>query len=298
MDDAHKPEAVGHFTYCFPIDKTSLMQGDVISRTDDINLVLKEVHPHFYHHPKNRYFMVITQSCDLVLGRRGDACKAPYITIAPVRPLSEVVRRQVDDLSEAGFQSDLPILSSRAKSNLSMFLSRLLNNNEPGYFFLEAASTPLEEDCCAMLNLSIAIKAPLHYEKCLAAKIVQLDQAFQAKLGWLVGQMYSRVGTTDWESSRLSAKSSALLKDAAIWVPDDKMQSVRQALLAGDTDGVVTERKVSEVIKGLPSKKEAIFTRVATVLDGALAGEDKADVYQRIMKRLRNDAVLSSLMPK
>ena len=147
------------------------------------------------------------------------------------------------------------------------------------------------------VELVDSIKAPLHYQKCLDSKFLELDQAFQAKLGWLVGQMYSRVGTTDWSPEELSSKTAAVLKDAAIWVPDEKMKPLREALKAGDTDGMVTEQKVADVIKNLPSKKEAIFSRIASIVEG-VADADNAALVEKLMKRIRNDAVLSSLIPK
>ncbi len=55
------------------------------------------------------------------------------------------------------------------------------------------------------LKVSIALKSGEHYDECLKAKKIELADEFKAKLGWLVGNMYSRVGTTDWEGV-MSAK--------------------------------------------------------------------------------------------
>ncbi|BAC47429.1 bsr2164 [Bradyrhizobium diazoefficiens USDA 110] len=46
------------------------------------------------------------------------------------------------------------------------------------------------------------MKADLHLATCVAAKILQLTDTFQAKLGWLVGQMYSPVGTQDMDADK------------------------------------------------------------------------------------------------
>jgi hypothetical protein len=176
--------------------------------------------PHFYQHPKNLFFMVLTQSRDLVLRQPGGGCKAPYIAIAPVRPLDLIVERHVAQTTAADVSSPPPVVSDKLKTKASEFLMRLLNNNEPGYFFLYGGDTPLGSDCVAFLNLSIAIKSELHFSSCLEAKILQLASEFQAKLGRLLGQLFSRVGTQDWEPNKLSLKIKGLLKDAAIWVPD------------------------------------------------------------------------------
>ena len=61
--------------------------------------------------------MVLTQSCDLAV-RGDDAGKAPYINIAPVRPLEEVVSREITNLQLAGIRGELPLLTHRSRSKL------------------------------------------------------------------------------------------------------------------------------------------------------------------------------------
>ena len=122
-----------HITYDLDLSQTELMQGDVLQRTSPLNDFLKAVHPHFYQHPKNRYFLVLTQSCDLVIPQGGQ-CKAPYISLAPVRSLDLVLDRQLAQSSLAVVKAELPIVTARNKQRLSDFLHRLFNNNEPSYF--------------------------------------------------------------------------------------------------------------------------------------------------------------------
>ena len=50
------------------------------------------------------------------------------------------------------------------------------------------------------LQLSVALKVE-HYDLCLDAKIAELKEPFQAKLGYRVGHMYSRVGTAEWSDN-------------------------------------------------------------------------------------------------
>lgn len=47
-----------------------------------------------------------------------------------------------------------------------------------------------------MLPLSMSIRVD-HHEACLERRIAQITDHFQAKLGWLRGQQFSRVGTPD-----------------------------------------------------------------------------------------------------
>jgi hypothetical protein len=287
-----------HITYDPNLSETELMQGDVLQRTPALDELLKTVHPHFYQHPKNRYFLVLTQSCDLVI-RQGGRCKAPYISLAPVRSLDLVLDRQLAQSSLAEVKADLHVVTARNKQKLFDFLQRLYNNNEPSYFYLDSGDTPLEADCVAFLNLSIAIKAELHFPTCLEAKILQLNDTFQAKLGWLVGQMYSRVGTRDWEPKALIAKVGHTLKDAAIWVEDAHTRPLAEAfeqlqLVAGQ-DARMTAADVAGVISKSPTKKQLVMKAADRVIKAAV-GEDQVPLAERIRKRLDSDADFSTLL--
>jgi hypothetical protein len=295
MEAAGNPSQ--HFTYCSNPSFAELLQGDVIDRTEDVDRLLEEVHPHFFKHPKNLYFMVLTQSCDLVRRGPGTECKAPYITIAPVRALADVVRKHVAMYDIGGGNAALPVVTSKSKSTLSQFLHRLFNNNEPGYFYLDSKGTALTTDCCALLNLSIAIKAPLHFEKCLSAKRLQLDEAFQAKLGWLVGQMYSRVGTKDWEPSEISRKATQALEDAAITVPEDKLTTLHDAFSEAkslDPKSVLTAIQIQQALKKAPNRKSRTLEQVEVILRGVIENEE--ELVEKIVRRLKNDPVITKIL--
>lgn len=286
-----------HFTYD-EIDRDDLMQGDVLDRTPAVDALLQQVHPHFHDHPKNLFFMVLTQSCDLVPRAPGGRCKAPYISIAPVRTLDLVVERHLAQANAAAVRSQLPVVSDKVKSKASEFLARLLNNNEPGYFFLEGKDTRLGSDCAAFLNLSIAVKSDLHLETCLAAKILQLKAEFQAKLGWLVGQLFSRVGTQDWDPTALSKKVSAVLKDAAIWVPDATITHLEGEFakrLVDDPNAEMTPPEISRSVLKAPKKKDAVIEQAARIIADVL-GKDREAEVMKVRKRLEGDSALTALL--
>lgn len=287
-----------HFTYEPVLSKAELMQGDVLERTPDIDGLLSEIHPHFFKRKNNLFFIVLTQSCDLVQRSASGGCKAPYITIAPVRPLESVIERHLQQLAAPAVMAELPVLSSKAKSKASEFLVRVFNNNEPGYFYLDSEETALPCDCVAFLNLSIAIKANEHLQKCLAAKILQLTDVFQAKLGWLVGQMYSRVGTDDFPHEVATQKTKLALKDAALWVEDGKVSALEMAYasLQQAQPGVpMTVEQVKEAISRAKTKKQEVLERTAVVIDKAL-GDSHGELAQKLRKRLESDAALSQLL--
>jgi len=289
-----------HFTYeTATFSSTELMQGDVLRRTPELNSLLGTVHPHFFHHPKNLFFLVLTQSCDLVPRRgAGMICKAPYIAIAPVRTLDLVVERQVTQHHSTDVRSDLPVVGNKAKTKISEFLSRLLNNNEPGFFYLDAEGTELGVDCVAFLNLSIAIKADLHLKTCIAGKMLQLTDTFQAKLGWLVGQMYSRVGTQDMEADRATKKIADALKSVALWVDDAKINAIETKfgeLSQADPEKTMSENEIVATIRAVPSMKDQVIARATDVLREALGASHEATA-KKLISRLSSDAALTKLL--
>lgn len=273
------------------------MQGDVLKRTAALDALLQEVHPHFYQHPKNLFFMVLTQSCDLVPRGPSNACKAPYIAIAPVRTLDLVIERYIAQQAAAEVKSELPVLSAKSRNRVSDFLQRLFNNNEPGYFYLDSVDTDLPADCAAFLNLSIAIKSDLHFATCIDAKILQLTDTFQAKLGWLVGQMFSRVGKPDWDAESLSSKVRAAVSDAAIWVEDAKLPAVEAAyrdISGGDADRIMTAAEVKSVVAKVPTRKQMVLGQAGVVIAEVLKNDDAQ--IQKLVRRLEGDSALTALL--
>lgn len=290
-----------HFTYEPEPSKTELMQGDVISRTPEIDELLKEVHPHFYKNQENLLFIVLTQSCDLALRKAGEPCKSPYITIAPVRSLDFVVQRHLAQQSGLNLEAEILVLSAKAKGKATEFLTRVFNNNEAGYFYLDSEDTEDTElpcDCVAFLNLSIAIKAEKHYQKCLGAKITQLNGTFQAKLGWLVGHMYSRVGTDDIPREQIAEKLKSALKDVALCIEDQKVTALEKAFaeFKQANPGVkMTQSEITKVLVDIPSRKSLVFEQTDKIIKEAL-GEANASLYVKLRKRLENDSALISLL--
>jgi DNA-binding NarL/FixJ family response regulator len=287
-----------HFTYeREKYSATELMQGDVLRRTAALDEVLKEVHPHFYQHPKNLFFMVLTQSCDLVTRGPSNSCKAPYIAIAPVRTLDLVIERYIALQNVAEVKAELPVLSAKARNKVTEFLHRLFNNNEPGYFYLDSADTALPADCAAFLNLSIAIKSELHFTKCIEAKVLQLTDTFQAKLGWLVGEMFSRVGTPDWEAADINRKVTAAVRDAAIWVDDSKINAVEAAyrdIAKGDVNRKMSAAEITSVVSRVPTRKQLVINQANVVIADVLKGNDAQ--AQKLIRRLESDSALTALL--
>ena len=74
----------------------------------------------------------------------------------------------------------LKLCSREFHPKLIQFVERLLNNNEDEFFYLyREPDVGMDEDHCAFLHLSIAVKAELHYKTLLAARVLQLTYSFQ-----------------------------------------------------------------------------------------------------------------------
>lgn len=237
---------VVHFTYQDPADAASLHQGDVLRRTEQLDDVLKEVHPHYHDKIDYKHFIILTQTCDLV--RREDGrCNARYVTIAAVRPVRLATARYVERQQRHELERQLSFCEAKGRDRLRQFVERLLNNNEAAYFYLHREpSRGFGEGQCAFLHLSIALKTQLHYDMLLDAKCLQLKEAFQHKLGATVGRLYSRIATEDWvpthaTKSEFTQEVTSKVKDVdVIWLEKR------------------SHRRVVEELKGLPSEEQTV----------------------------------------
>jgi len=289
-----------HFTYEEEDkrDPAELRQGDILRRTPELEKLLKEYYSYFGNNDENQFFLVITQSCDLV-PRDGGACKAKYIELAAVRPLRVAVKRELDHLAESGFDLRFTVAGMKRKGRFEQFLERLFNNNEHEYFYLcKEPTAGLPEDCCAFLHLTVPIKA-MHYPTCLQARVLSLNTVFQAKLGWLVGQIYARVGTTDWPSADLRKMVGDITREAAVWVDDKLIKSALGGVQRWKHEHpgeIADEEILRKLVQELPRKKDVALGHIKRVLenspliarltqDGKLSEGD----LERLLKQLGSD---------
>jgi hypothetical protein len=278
-----------HFTYD-TVDGQSLQQGDLLERTPELNDLLAEVHPHYAQEDRYPYFVVLTQSCDLVI-RDNEQCKARYISIAAVRPLAVAIQRVEERVLSSQAQKVLRYASSDRKGKILEALESLFNNNSKDYFYFhKEPSCRLYDSHCAFLNLSIALKASIHYTTLLDARVLSLKSTFQHKLGYLVGNLYSRVGTADWKrDDEWKSMLEDVMKNVVnvTWLKPEMSSVVDKELsklnnpVADDLKRIVAERgKVKN------TQKEEAFEAVKKVLEGLQIEPAKA---ASAVGRLRND---------
>lgn len=285
-----------HFTYVAAAG--DLQQGDILARTSALDALIESVHP--YYHSKSDYvnFVVLTQSCDLVRRSSSAMCAAQYISICAVRPLSVVLEREAKKYQLDDKLRLLDAISSRNRSAVRAYVERILNNNLHEYFYLhEDPELGITDRLCAFLRLSISVRAAEHYSTLLDARVAALSPSFQAKLGWLVGDIYSRVGTDDWADMRSSAEWNALvtqvLDDTILWVDDEKLRHYvranEQAFDSKSASEIIEEIKSTKV----PAKKDQAIEIVTEKLLALVAVEP--DLEKKLRIALRNDPQFAAL---
>lgn len=179
------------------LNNQALTQGDVIGRSQNVIERIGQAHQYYADPAHYSHFMVLTQSCDLV--KRQGRIKAPYITIAAVKPFSKTMGSFFDVNLKTIEGSSFTFHSESLKAKAKQLVERHINNTEPEFFFLPKSGHPsLPEDLVVFLRLTIALRTE-HYDALAEAKIAELSDVFQAKLGWLKGNIYSRVATPDIE---------------------------------------------------------------------------------------------------
>ena len=212
-----------HYVYREP-NKTTLNQGDVLQKTPSLIAHLQKYHTYYANHTDYKYFMVVTQTCDLVM--RDGVCTSPYITVAAVRSLEEVLRREAAK-NQSDWQRAAGVIGRKTEEKLVLFLSSLLDNNQDAYFYLHKdIGLGIQQNCCTFLPLSVTLKIE-HYQICLDAKIAELTDTFQAKLGSIIGQLYGRVAAPEWNEhypdNKVAKEVAALLKRSLRTIDDQQI---------------------------------------------------------------------------
>lgn len=257
------------------LDKSALFQGDLLSRTPALKTALEAAHPYYATAADYRFFMVLTQSCDLV--RRGTRPpKSRYITIAAARPLSIVLERFQVRQAEAIDGFPRSVFNAERRVASEQLLERFLHNTESDFFFIRRGSiNGVDEDLCVFLPLSVALRSEDHYEACVSSKIGELQDVFAAKVGWLTGNMYSRVGTPDLEDhldSPEEYKKSFILEllgDDPVWFANIQLRWLRDEVKKwrrSNPGQAMPSSVADDILARVPASEVLLADRIADVL--------------------------------
>ena len=154
------------------------------------------------------------------------------------------------------------------------------------------------------LPLSVAVRAD-HYDACLQAKVAQLDHIFAAKVGWLTGNLYSRVATPDVEEVLDNAETFKelfyrdVLLDRTAWLSSPQLKELKN--IVSDWKKANPETRIDEtlgrqLLEQVPSVKAIAVSRIVKLLAEAKI-LDKATAQDDIAKNLlMSDAFLGKLV--
>jgi hypothetical protein len=179
-------------------------------------------------------------------------------------------------------------------------LKKLISNTSEEVFFLDAFVAPsINEPLCAFLQLSIALRAE-HYEALVAAKQAEMTDIFAAKIGWMTGNLYSRVATPDlYEVDPRAAHDyernliQGLLRDDTEWLDNRQIKEYRRRLAeATETKGVpLSVDEALSIVRECPKPIQELSSAVLDVL----AASDVAlepDTLKAIRNRIESNQKL------
>ena len=286
-----------HWTYEEFSPESDLFQGDVLEPTQKLRSILREVHPHFLD-PKYIAFLLVTQSCDLVLRKGTPTTK--YLNVAVVRPVTSVLH---DFLGHVCRTVADGVYLQESKGEAHRLLDRLFNQNEQAlglYYLHPDAEAGIAEPSVALLRVTVTLRVE-HYEIVKDARRGRLRPEFRSKLGWLVGNLYSRVGTEDWSEPPDRKKDLQKLvrecldsRDAPngpVWIPESWVMAARDR---GVQIEQIERAKLPDVLRTVkpPSPKEQIIEQTLCILKEVVPSTDD-ETLDRIRHRLGNDPVFA-----
>ena len=159
---------------------------------------------------------------------------------------------------------------------------------------------------CVFLALSIAMKAD-HYDTLLSSKVAQLDEIFAAKLGWLVGNQYSRIATPDIDEREPATardfKRSVIEEalDSALWVSPKQFAALRDRVKAWEREAgeSVNSETLGDLADQLPSQMALLAERIVKSLQSnGVFDETPENLTDRVQKArllIANDAAAKSI---
>jgi hypothetical protein len=283
----------GHFTYS-QLEGGDLAQGDLLGRTPELTSLLETIHRH-YAQEKYTHFLVLTQTCDLV--RHEKYPKAHVINLAVVRPVEYIIDKVIDRHRQDAFSKAAHVCQEEARELVTDFIEKLLNNNHTNYFYLHRdPDRDMQVNLCALLRQSFPILARQNYDICLKARELSLSEGFRAKLGWTVGNIYSRVGTQDWVPDHIDEEDFEILvnklaTNTNTFVPNDRLSLARKR--AGRDLSGKTAKELHQIIESVEpqSAVERAAVAAAAVVKRTLQlgeNEDRKTEDRETLKMLRN----------
>jgi hypothetical protein len=190
------------------------------------------------------------------------------------------------------------------KDEANKLLDRLFNQNEQalGLFYLHPdVDVGIAMPSVALLRVTVTLRVE-HYDVVREARRGRLCTEFRNKLGWLVGNLYSRIGTEDWSDPPERRKElDKLVKGcldagdfaawAPLWVPEAWVSAAREK---GVEVGELERARALSILEAHrpPTAKAQLIEQVLRVLTDVLPSIDD-ETLKRIRNRLNNDSLFA-----
>ena len=172
--------------------------------------------------------------------------------------------------------------------------------NQAGILGYKEDALEFPESMVAYLKVSIALKSNEHYDKCLNAKKIELTDEFKAKLGWLVGNMYSRVGTADWGGVMSDQSRKEMLNNdlnsMCIIGNKEQLKMLKREFLEKKEFSFNHEEAV-EFISNIALKTK--YDKVMDIIEDVIQTSGKkipVDEKEKLLKSIRSRSVLKTLI--
>lgn len=272
------------------LNKETLAQGDVIERTAAVDGCFESAHPFGPNASDHTHLVVVTQSCDLVKRRM----KAPYITLAAAKPFSVAMESYLEREARSIDGSHFSYYPRKTRDQAIQLVERYLHNTESDFFFLpEAGHSSVPTDLVVNLRLTVALDKK-HYEVLAKDKIVELADVFRAKLGWLVGDMYSRVATPALEEFEPNASEIKRIfydkyvrKNGAHWLTS--LEAKRLGAVVTEMrrmrDEDLSHDEVKDIFKNGPKHPQIVAGKILNRLMGTkLVDKSNRELMDEIEK--------------
>lgn len=276
-----------HWTYdALEGADADLYQGDILFRTPELEAILREYHAYFLDQ-KFIAFLVTTQTCDLVR-RKQRGCKAEHITLAVIRELEPMLPELVGKVAGLGVSG---LYRKSARHIAIDLITKIINQNEQsrGIFYLHKdGDVGIATPSVCLLRISIAVRQQ-HYETLVKSRKGRLGSDFRNKLGWLCGNLFSRIATQDWnehkpDGARIQAEE--LLQTISgtndeSWIADSWFDAVKQA---GQSLEAKPKNEAIQLLKQHAPKDplETALDRVRHVASAVIAAEQAAKIKESL----------------
>ncbi len=264
-----------------PKHKDNLKQGDVLHFHPRLKeAILNEHHGYCDNKPDIKYLIILTQRCDLI--RHSSGCKAELITIAPLFSLAKFLRDRVSAWQTTRLTAAHNLCSRSYRPYLESIISSLLNNQQADYFFVGRNDDfDVTDDVVAYLNLWVSIAVTHNnYKFCQKSRCASLTDVFRAKLGRLVGDIYSRVGTPDWidkiGKEPFEAKVSETVDSPCTWTDETALAVLEREQRDHEAESgdksVISEEEVLDLLEKRSRLRDARTGEIVEIILSALSG--------------------------